>query len=158
MIHLAVDRRYQNSHIEEKVKQAAAVTLARQGIDPQRELCLVITGDRKLKELNTQFRGEAHATDVLSFPAGESNSGLTPGYLGDVAISMPRARAQAKIEGHSLVEELQLLTVHGVLHLLGYDHGDPQEKSRMWAAQDAILKQLGASIKSPHSNSPGSGA
>jgi len=158
MIHLTVEKRYQNSDIEAKVKQAADVTLARQGVDPQNELSLVITGDRKLKEFNTQFRGEAQATDVLSFPAGEFTPGLTAGYLGDVAISLPRARAQAKMEGHSLVEELQLLTVHGILHLLGHDHGDSQEKSRMWAAQDSILKQLGVSIKSPHINSPESGA
>lgn len=158
MIHLTVEKRYQDSDIEVKVKQAADVTLARQGVDPQNELSLVITGDRKLRELNAQFRREARATDVLSFPAGGFSSGVTPGYLGDVVISLPRARAQAKMEGHSLIEELQLLTVHGILHLLGHDHGNPQEKSHMWAAQDSILKQLGVSINSPHTNSPETGA
>jgi probable rRNA maturation factor len=70
-------------------------------------------------------------------------------YLGDIAISVPMAKRQAKAGGHSLKSELQLLTVHGTLHLLGYDHEEAEEKKLMWAAQSSILAQVGAEITSP---------
>ena len=154
MIHLTVDRHYQAVDIDEVLRRAAEATLENQGVDPRTDLSVVITGDRKLKKLNFQFRGEAHATDVLSFPSGEYDSQMGIGYLGDVAISLPRARVQAKAGGHSLHTELQLLLVHGILHLLGHDHGGPQEESRMWAAQDEILNRLGLSINRSDTESP----
>src|SRR4051812_29281759 len=76
--------------------------------------CLV-TGDAELRRLNAQFRGKDYPTDVLSFPAVE-------GHLGDLAISAARARAQAREYGHSTEDELRILMLHGVLHLLGLDH------------------------------------
>jgi probable rRNA maturation factor len=66
-----------------------------------------------------------------------------------VLISYPRARTQAEAGGHSTADELQLLIVHGMLHLLGYDHADPSEKEAMWAAQAEILKRLGCQITAP---------
>jgi probable rRNA maturation factor len=69
-------------------------------------------------------------------------------YLGDIAISLPRATAQAEAAGHPVAAELQLLTVHGVLHLLGHDHAEPEEKAAMWAAQAAVLATLGVTLKS----------
>jgi probable rRNA maturation factor len=90
---------------------------------------------------------------VLSFPAGEVMPGMAEAglaaYLGDVAISVARAAAQAAAGGHSLAAELQLLTVHGVLHLLGHDHDEPAAKAAMWAAQTAVLTQLEAEITGP---------
>lgn len=77
--------------------------------------CL-ITGDAELRRLNREFRGKDYATDVLSFPAA------LPDTLGDLAISVARARAQAREYGHSTEQELRILMLHGVLHLLGYDH------------------------------------
>jgi probable rRNA maturation factor len=68
------------------------------------------------------------------------------GYLGDIVISLPRARHQASAAGHSLNDELQLLVVHGVLHLLGHDHDTPNRKKKMWAVQDEILRNLGVRI------------
>ena len=76
--------------------------------------CLV-TGDAELRRLNLQFRGKDDATDVLSFPAAD-------GHLGDLAISAARARAQAREFGHSTEDEVRILMLHGVLHLLGMDH------------------------------------
>ncbi len=149
MIHLTIDKRYRPINIDGMVIKAAETALQNQGVSLQADLSVVITGDQKLKKLNTKFRGEEHTTDVLSFPSGEFSDGKGHGYLGDVVISLPRARAQAKASGHSLHEELQLLTAHGILHLLGHDHGDAQEKGRMWAAQDEILNRLGVSIHSP---------
>ena len=78
--------------------------------------CL-ITGDAELRRLNREFRGMDYATDVLSFRA----TGL-PRYLGDLAISLPRARTQAREFGHSIEQEVEILMLHGLLHLLGYDH------------------------------------
>jgi len=65
-----------------------------------------------------------------------------PPYLGDVIVSLPRAREQAAEHGHSTMQELRLLVVHGVLHLLGYDHATPAEEAAMWARQDAILQRV----------------
>ena len=85
--------------------------------------CL-ISGDAELRRLNRDFRGKDYPTDVLSFPAGVRLSGprLSRARLGDVAISLPRARAQARKFGHSITQEIRVLMLHGVLHLLGMDH------------------------------------
>ncbi len=82
-------------------------------------------------------------TDVLSFPASETDPETGTSYLGDILVSIPRAEAQAQAAGHPLEAEVQLLVVHGVLHLLGYDHANPEEKSRMWAAQAEVLEGIG---------------
>lgn len=82
--------------------------------------CL-ISGDAELRRLNRDFRGKDYPTDVLSFPPGVRTSGPSP-RLGDVAISLPRARAQARKFGHSITQEIRVLMLHGVLHLLGMDH------------------------------------
>jgi probable rRNA maturation factor len=107
-------------------------------------LSVVITDDDEMQSLNLQFRGVDAPTDVLAF--GEEESELPfvtpaqePPYLGDVIISFPRAHEQAAEMGHDIATELQLLIVHGVLHLLGYDHATPEEKDLMWARQEAIL-------------------
>lgn len=117
-------------------------------------LSLVITDDRHIRELNRRFRGVDAPTDVLAFPLeregerGEEESSFivaaeaSAPYLGDVVISYPRAVLQAQEYGHSLERELSLLIIHGVLHLLGYDHADEEERARMWARQDDILRQL----------------
>jgi probable rRNA maturation factor len=81
-------------------------------------------------------------TDVLSFPADLVDPDTRRRYLGDVIISLPRAEAQASENGQSLQDEVLLLAVHGVLHLLGHDHAEPEEKERMWAAQEAVLSHL----------------
>ena len=82
-------------------------------------------------------------TDVLSFPASETDPDTGASYIGDILISIPRAQAQADAAGHPLEAEVQLLVVHGVLHLLGYDHADAEEKALMWKAQAEILTGLG---------------
>ena len=127
------------------LRQSVEAALLDQGQTLSSELSLMLAGDAKLQDLNMRFLGENHITDVLSFPSGELGVEDSP-YLGDIAISVPRAQAQAQVAGHPLEQELQLLTVHGVLHLLGHDHAEPVEKERMWAAQDRILASLGVSI------------
>jgi probable rRNA maturation factor len=85
-------------------------------------------------------------TDVLSFEADYMDPDLGSRYLGDVVISYPQAANQAEKQGHAIESELQLLTIHGVLHLMGYDHGSTEEKELMWSKQKQILDQLGLEI------------
>lgn len=156
MIHLNVDTAYRMQRLEKILKKAAEAALTR----TNSEMCdvsVVITGDKRVKELNKQFRGIDEITDVLSFPSGAGPGGGTR-YLGDVIISLPRAKAQAKAAAHSLGDELQLLVVHGILHLLGHDHGDHGSKAKMWAAQDEILLTLGIKIDVDHAVAAHSGS
>jgi len=93
--------------------------------------------------LNREYLGIDAPTDVLSFPASETDPETGARYIGDILISIPRARGQATAAGHPLESEVQLLVVHGVLHLLGHDHAQAEEKARMWKAQAEILESLG---------------
>ena len=127
------------------LRDAALQTLSHQRAPKDASLTLVLTGDEEIRALNRAYRGIDSATDVLSFPANEPDPETGALYLGDVILSLPRAAAQAARGGHSLEEELRLLVVHGVLHLLGYDHADPEEKAAMWRAQAEILQAQGVS-------------
>jgi probable rRNA maturation factor len=139
--------------VEMALWATAVAVLTHEEIAPPAALTILLTDDDALQRLNRDFRGYDTPTDVLSFPTGAATPGMAeaglPPYLGDLAISIPRAAAQATAGGHSLTAELQLLTVHGVLHLLGYDHADEGEKETMWAAQAAILEKIGAEITAP---------
>ncbi len=111
------------------------------------EVTVVLTDDEGIQALNRDFLGLDVATDVLSFSAqGDGGPFVTApemgGYLGDVIVSYPRAVTQAEERDHPVQQELNLLVVHGVLHLLGYDHADEDEKAVMWAQQEAILRGL----------------
>ncbi len=125
------------------LRRAALATLRHQGIEGAAELTLVITGDEAVRRLNRSYRGVDAPTDVLSFGNEEQDGFVTapdaPRYLGDVIVSFPRAEAQAAQAGHAVGDELRLLVVHGVLHLLGHDHAEAGEKDVMWAAQEEIL-------------------
>ena len=136
------------------LRKAVITTLIQQGVSEACEVVVVISDDTALRDLNARFRGIDAPTDVLSFADDTrgpfvGGSGSFPRYLGDIVISIDRAREQAEAAGGTLVQELQLLTVHGVLHLLGHDHAEPAEKTAMWAAQTAILTALGADIALP---------
>ncbi|MCS7010925.1 MAG: rRNA maturation RNase YbeY, partial [Anaerolineales bacterium] len=110
------------------------------------DLTVVLTDDREIRTLNRDFLGIDAPTDVLSFPADETDPETGRRYLGDVVISLQRAQQQATEGGHSLEDEVQLLVVHGVLHLLGYDHAEEEEKAHMWKLQTEILNILGVSL------------
>lgn len=107
------------------------------------DITIVLTDDRQLHELNRDYLGVDAPTDVLSFPAFESDPETGSTYLGDILISIPRAAQQAEAAGHPVEAEVQLLIVHGVLHLLGYDHADEDEKAQMWGEQAKVLYKLG---------------
>jgi probable rRNA maturation factor len=125
---------------------AAQHTLDISNISGHSSLTIVIGNDALLHRLNRQYRQVDSPTDVLSFPTGEVDPDTDTPYLGDVIISLPRASEQASTYGHSLTDELQLLVVHGILHLLGYDHIQPADKQKMQSAQDSILSQLGVPL------------
>ena len=133
----------------EALETAARTTLALAESEPAVELTIVLTDDEQIQQLNNQFLGLDTPTDVLSFPAGELDPDSDELYLGDVVISVPRAQAQATTGGHSYLEEMQLLVVHGVLHLLGHDHGELEEKQRMWALQSKAVIELGCRLSPP---------
>jgi probable rRNA maturation factor len=109
------------------------------------DITIVLTDDRQLHELNRDYLGVDAPTDVLSFPASEEDPETGASYLGDVLISIPRATQQAQAAGHPVEAEVQLLVVHGVLHLLGYDHAEAEEKALMWNEQEKVLERLGLS-------------
>jgi probable rRNA maturation factor len=125
------------------IERAVQATLKHQSQSLDCDLTFVLTDDAQLKELNRDYLGIDAPTDVLSFPASESDPETGARYIGDVIISMPYATRSAEKAGHGLEAEVQLLVVHGVLHLLGHDHAEAEEKERMWKAQAEILESLG---------------
>ena len=125
----------------ETLERAASAALDHEAA--QGDISIVLTDDEQLHGLNRDYLGIDAPTDVLSFPAAETDPDTGQPYLGDILISLQRAARQAEAGGHSLAAEVQLLVVHGVLHLVGHDHAQPEEKARMWAAQAAILQTLG---------------
>jgi len=141
MIHIESEYEFPQKTLE----RAARAALTHQKQSPDASISIVLTGDPRLRELNRDYLGIDAPTDVLSFPASESDPDTGAAYLGDILISIPRAKAQAKAAGHALESEVQLLVVHGVLHLLGHDHAGAKDKKKMWKAQAEILKSLGLS-------------
>lgn len=127
---------------KEKLKKAVLATLQHQQADSKSALSLVLTDDEQIRQLNRDYRGIDAPTDVLSFDVHERDPETGCLYLGEIIISLPYAAKQAQRGGHSLQEETQLLVIHGVLHLLGYDHAEAKEKKAMWADQAAILEEL----------------
>jgi len=125
------------------IERAANAALVHQGESTDVELSVVLTGDARMQELNRDYLGVDAPTDVLSFPASETDPETEARYLGDIVVSVPYAAKSARKAGHALESELQLLVVHGVLHLLGHDHIRSKEKARMWKAQNEILAHLG---------------
>jgi probable rRNA maturation factor len=132
-----------------QLEQAAAQALhyADAGLDA--DVTVMLSDDLRMQEINRQFLGIDAPTDVLAFPGGDIDPDTQAVYLGDIVISYPRALAQSSSVRHTVQDELQLLAVHGMLHLLGYDHAEPQDRAVMWAAQAEILAQLGCQATLP---------
>jgi probable rRNA maturation factor len=118
------------------------------GLESGTEVSLVLADDAYIHELNRQYRGKDCPTDVLSFALNEGNEpeildGPDENLLGDIIISLETAERQAQEFGHSLERELAYLTVHGMLHLLGYDHETEQDRTEMRTEEEFVLSQLG---------------
>lgn len=123
----------------ESLESFAAIL--RDRVSRGREFHCRISNDAELQSLNAQFRGKDYATDVLSFPCGETAG--TDGFLGDIAISLQRARAQAREANHTAEEEIRILMLHGVLHLLGMDH--ESDSGQMKRSETRWRRKLGLS-------------
>ena len=121
-----------------------------QGIPMDSDATIVLVDNERIHELNQEFLGEDKPTDVLAFPAGHVDPDTGHRNCGDVIISYPRAKEQALAAGHPLPSELSLLSVHGALHLLGFDHNNPESEAKMWHAQSKILNNLGIKVNSPN--------
>ena len=142
MINVMVDDIFAPQVDSVNLKLAAQKTLELQNKSTEADLSIVIIDNEEMQALNLQYRGIDSSTDVLSFPADFVDPDNEKTYLGDVIISYPKCLEQAQSANHSANEELILLVVHGVLHLLGYDHNQDDEKKRMWSLQAEILEQL----------------
>lgn len=133
--------------ITENVKAAAEMVGKLYGVE-NGEVSVTLTDNAYIHELNKEYRGIDRPTDVLSFALNESEEpetvdGPDINVLGDLVISVERAREQAADYGHSVRREVAFLTVHGMLHLLGYDHMEEEEREEMEAEQRFVMEKLG---------------
>ncbi|MEJ2757736.1 MAG: rRNA maturation RNase YbeY [Anaerolineales bacterium] len=129
------------------LESVAAGVLRLTNTEANSDISIQLTDDATLQQYNQEYMGIDAPTDVLSFSVPVDNPETGDPYLGDLLISLPTAASQAEAAGHPVVEEVKLLVVHGVLHLLGYDHATPEEKSAMWTLQDTILAELGIAAR-----------
>ena len=131
------------------VRKIVRQVLEAEEVTPPYDVSLVFTDGEEVRQLNRQYRGVDQPTDVLAFymraDTGSDSSFANPpdgvAHLGDVIISYPQALAQAREQGHSVQKELALLVIHGTLHLLGYDHEEPQEARKMRAREKELLEK-----------------
>jgi len=141
-IAIQITPRFRAEVDEGSLRRLAAEVLRQEGIAGETELSLIITDDEAIRELNRRFRGVDAPTDVLSFGTGAEEHFVSapesPPYLGDVVISYQRALAQAGELGHAVAQELKLLVIHGILHLLGYDHQEEAATQKMREREERI--------------------
>jgi probable rRNA maturation factor len=140
---LAVEVEHPRAAQAGRVLRTAARDYARALKLDGRELSLSLVSDRRIRALNRKWRGHDRATDVLSFPLGESPRARGSGPVGDVVISLPTALRQAGEGGWSLARELRRLLAHGLLHCLGHDHGTRAQALRMDRAERRLLGREG---------------
>jgi probable rRNA maturation factor len=124
-----------------RARRVAEVALAAEG-SQERPVTLVLTDDAEIHRLNRDYRGSDRPTDVLAFALDEGGPVFPHAPLGDVVVSVERAGLQAGARRHPLDAELELLVVHGTLHLLGYDHAEPEEARRMRNRIRAIRRRI----------------
>ncbi|QAY75024.1 rRNA maturation RNase YbeY [Agromyces protaetiae] len=129
---------------EASLQRLAVYALDAMHVHREAELAIVLVDEGAMEQLHVQWMDEPGPTDVLSFPMDELRPGTedkpsAAGLLGDVVLCPQVAESQAKTAGHSLLDELQLLTAHGILHLLGFDHAEPAEEKEMFSIQRDIL-------------------
>ena len=145
----------ENLRIQWLLQKCIATALRTMGVSVACEINVLITNDDGIREINRSLRQIDSATDVLSFPMFQLQAGVLPDCwdeykdpetglvpLGDMSISLERAKAQAEEYGHALKRELGYLTIHSILHLLGYDHENPEDKRLMRRDEEKILAEL----------------
>ena len=134
------------SQYTDLIKSAFAQAVAQAGrqLPAEGEVSIMLVNDAEMQAINHEYRQKDSTTDVLSFPQYEAHElkQLTYAMLGDIIISIDKTRAQAHEYGHTIERELAFLTVHGTLHLLGYDHQSPEDEKTMFTLQGEILSTL----------------
>ena len=138
------DKQEKNKEVIERVCQEAALVY---GLGPNAEISILLCHNEYIHELNKQYRDIDRPTDVLSFALNEGEEdgydGPDTALLGDIVISLDKVQEQADEYGHSVERELAYLTIHGMLHILGYDHMEPDDKAEMRKEEEFILTRLG---------------
>ena len=134
--------------IEDRIIEVLEETARVHEVDDLAEVSLMFTDDETIHEMNREYRGIDRPTDVLSFALEEGEEeeiygGPEENLLGDIIISVETATRQAEEYGHSVEREMAFLALHGMLHLLGYDHMEEEERKEMRAQEEAILASLG---------------
>lgn len=132
---------------EESLQRIALFGMSKMRVHKDADVAIVLVDEAAMEELHVQWMGESGPTDVLSFPMDELRPGTeggeeSEGILGDIVLCPAVAVAQAQTAGHSLMDELHLLTIHGLLHLLGFDHAIPEEEKEMFGLQAQILESF----------------
>ena len=154
-VHTQIDTRFRAMARGNWMRKAAGAALKQVPVGHQAELSVRVSDDAELRELNRTYRGMDKPTDVLSFGDEHWRDGVRATafglddeaeYLGDIVISMEQCQKQAVRAGHPVTDELALLVIHGVLHLLGHDHDTRARKARMWQHQTAALQLLGITL------------
>lgn len=136
------------THVIDTLENACLAALTHQKATSG-EISIVLVGEDRMRQFNLQFADTDKPTDVLAFSDGSVDPDSETTYHGDIIICFPLAEMQASISGNSISDELSLLTVHGVLHLLGYEHDTQDSKAAMWAEQSTILQGLGCNVSFP---------
>lgn len=139
-----------DDRLEELIRKSVEMALNLEGVRSDLEVSVALVDNDYIRELNKTYRGKDAPTDVLSFPMLEPgevddvpSEGEVEQLLGDIVISLEKAEEQAKSYGHSFEREVAFLVVHGVLHLLGYDHEIEEERKIMRQKEEEVLKALG---------------
>lgn len=152
-----IDDRYDGEFIddlEEIINKSAKMVIEHEEFDLDVEISVSIVDNNEIRQINKEFRGIDKETDVLSFPLleyDENGNYISEDFseddenilLGDIIISWDKVISQAEEYGHGLERELGFLVVHSMLHLLGYDHEEPEQEKEMFALQDVILNKIG---------------
>lgn len=128
---------------DELLRAAADAAWKASGAEGTAELSILLTDDARIRLLNRDYRGKDKPTNVLSFPAGDEDVVGRPRLLGDVALALETIEREAAAQSKSLADHVSHLTVHGVLHLLGYDHETESQANAMEALETEILRGLG---------------
>ena len=147
MINLQIHDDFKSEVNDSAIQKAANAVISHLKVPTSHIITIVISDDDTIQELNKTFLDIDKSTDVLSFTSNEMDPETGNNYLGDIIISFPTAQVQALLHDHNIIDEIQLLVIHGFLHLLGYDHSTPEEKNNMWIMQQAILSNIGSPIK-----------
>jgi probable rRNA maturation factor len=134
---------------EHGLARLAQYVLGEMGVHPQAELSLMVMDEQAMAALNKEYKGETGPTDVLAFPMDDlrpmsDEEAEETELLGDVVLCPSVAESQARDAGHDTTAELRLLCTHGILHLLGYDHHEPDEEREMFGLQARLLSSWGA--------------